>query len=145
MFWGLTSGAPVGNYSVGNVDETIPHTQRVSYKCQVGSGCRWWVWLGKGSPRRPAHRGETEAFSQLPSPTSERHSHKRASLANTKGESIPTSVICPVAAFTVQVTCTGRSTSFEVRQSRVLTPALFTSGVNPGKVTTHVRTQFPGL
>lgn len=58
---------------------------------------------------------------------------------------MPASVICPMAAFIMPVACKGKSTSFEVRQSWVLTPALFTSGVIPGKMTSPVRTQFPHL
>lgn len=61
MFWGLPWG---GQAPVGNVGSEAPRTHQASCRYPVGSACRPWFRLGKGSLHRLALGGETEAFSQ---------------------------------------------------------------------------------
>lgn len=100
-----------------------PHSQQESSKCQMGS-----AQAGALFPEGGLHRPTLS-----PSPRSERYSRERVSPSSTKNKSVLASVICPMASFIIRITYRGKNTSFEVRQSWVLTSALLTSGLILGR------------
>lgn len=56
---------------------------------------------------------------------------------------MPASVICSGASFIIEITYRGKSTSFEVRQSWVLTSALLTNGIILGRLFPLSEFSFP--
>lgn len=103
------------------------------------------VLVSKGQSSQVSTRGEAEAFFQPQPPDMKGIHGKRALPSNTKDKSILMSMICPMASFIIRITSRGESTSFEVRQSCVLTPVLLTSSVILGGLLPHQSSVSPSV